>query len=106
VRILRRASGACVLNAERTTTARYWDGNLDHFTTRASCKPGTLAAMVVAEDGQARAWMNLDHCRQRDWPWIWMRLQAASLRHACTLVWASDLAVLVSDDDREEAQGA
>lgn len=76
-----------------------------HFTTRASCKPGQLAAMVVAEGGAARAWMNLNHCRQRDRPLIWLRLQAASLRHACTLVWAEDLAVLAADDGREEAQG-
>ena len=94
-----------MLDVERTTTAPFWDGDLMHFATRASCRPGQLAAMVVAEDGHARAWMNLDHCRQRDWPWIWMRLQRAAGQRTCTLLWASDLAVLVSDDDREEAQG-
>jgi len=91
-----------VLDVERMAAARYWDGDLMHFTTRASCRPGRLAAMVVAEDGHARAWMNLDHCRQRDRTLIWLRLQAAALRHACALLWAEDLAALATVDGPAE----
>jgi hypothetical protein len=90
-----------VLNAERAGTVAYWDGNLDHFALRASNRPGELAAMVVAEDGQARAWMNLRHCHAQAWPLIWLRLRRSAGHRACTLLWASDLAALVVDDEQQ-----
>ena len=83
------------------TTTRYWDGDLEHFSGRVSYRPGQLAGMVVAEGGEARCWLNLTHCRQQDRPLIWLRMQLAATRRACTLLWASDLAVLAADDRQE-----
>jgi hypothetical protein len=97
---LRRATEGCVLDAERTYTP-YWDGDLMHFAIRASARPGTLAAMVVAEDGHARAWMNLRYCHEAIRTLVWLRLRRAAQRRACTVLYAEDLVplALLAEDD-------
>jgi hypothetical protein len=89
-----------VLNAERTAAATvpYWDGDLDHFSTRASRRDGGIAATVLAQGGHARAWMNLMHVPAPLRPLVWLRLQWLAARTPFAVLYASDLAPLSADD--------
>ena len=75
----------------------YWDGDLEHFSTRATADPSDVAAEVVSGHGHARAWLNLRLCPRELRGLVWLRLRWSAARGPFDVLYAEDVAALVDD---------
>lgn len=57
---------------------RPWDGDLRHIAVQVWSEASDVAAVVVADDGAARVWLNARHvCGSHGWlVWMWARKRA------------------------------
>jgi hypothetical protein len=94
-----------VLDVARALPFAHWDGDLLHFATRASYCESNLAAIVVACNGHARAWINLRLVPSEAWPLVWLRLRYIASRGPGDVLFAEDLAPLLTEDDRQASCG-
>jgi hypothetical protein len=68
------ADAGAVVDFERAP----WDGDLRHFSVAVWAEDGDVAAMVAAEAGHARLWINSRHVSgAHGWlVWLWARKRA------------------------------